>query len=243
MSHLVIGLAICAALFIYPGGACVVCAWLLVLVGVRWGRRTAVPLALPWPAHSATEWLAAGFLSALVVVPLSWPADPIAQISVGGLSGLGLGGIPLSLAGLWALGWLGRNRWQSTGAISLVLAWSLGLIVLAMITKSPGWAGILGPVALGQELLRAGLGLVALIALPWFGGPDPERNLFTAAAWAAWLAVDLSLLVPALQSLQFPAILGSWWALSLAASLSAVAATRGVQRLRTRPNSPATGRM
>lgn len=243
MSHLLIGLAICAALFIYPGGACLVCAWLLVLVGVRAGGREAGVLARPWPTHSAPEWLAAGLLSALVVVPLAWGADPIAQISVGGLSGLGLGGIPLSLAGLWALGWLGRNRWQSTGAISLALAWSLGLIVLAMITKSPGWAGILGPAGLGQELLRGGLGLVALIALPWFGGPDPARNLFTAAAWAAWLAVDLSLLVPALESLQFPAVLGSWWAFSLAASLLAVVATRGVQWLRSRRAYAATDRM
>jgi hypothetical protein len=243
VSHLLIGLAICAALFIYPGGACLVCAWMLVLVGVRVGGREAGILARPWPTQSAAEWLVAGSLSALVVVPLSWPADPIAQISVGGLSGLGLGGIPLSLAGLWALGWLGRNRWQSTGAISLTLAWSLGLIVLAMLTKSPGWAGILGPAPLGQELLRGGLGLVALIALPWFGGPDPERNLFTAAAWAAWLAVDLSLLLPALESLPFPAVLGSWWAFSLAASLLAVAATRGGHWLRSRRNYPATGRM
>lgn len=242
MSHLLIGLAICAALLIYPGGVCLVGAWLLVLGGTRLVHRRPKITAVPWPDRRPPDWLLAGFLSALVVVPLSWPANPIGQISAAGLSGLGMGGIALTLAGLWSLGWIGPDRLRSTRAVPGLLAWSVGLIILATIMRAPGWGELLGSADLAQKLLRGGLGVVALLALPWFAGPFPERDLFTAAAWAAWLAVAFSLLFPALQSLQFPVVLGSWWAGSLAAGLiSALGASWRSRWIGTHRRGAATG--
>ena len=244
MSHLLIGLAVCAAVLIYPGGVCLVGAWLLLLGGARLVHRGPGITAAPWPNHRPTDWLLAGFLSALVVVPLSWPADPIRQISASGLSGLGLGGIALTVAGLWSLGWIGQARLRSTRAVPGLLAWSLGLIILATIMRAPSWGELLGSADLAQQLLRGGLGLVALLAMPWFAGPFPDQDLFTAAAWAAWLAVALSLIIPVLQALPFPLVLGAWWAGSMAAGLiSALGASWRSRWMGTHRHGAATGRI
>ena len=210
MSHILIALALCAALVIYPGGASALVALWLVSRPSRSPSRVSGLRQRIQVAHPNGAWLGAGLLCGLVVLPLPWGGSPVAQINVGGLAGPGLGGLALSLLGLWVLESFGRASSRLQGSTLISLGWALGLVVFAVALRAPGWTGVMSGGGLGAELARLGLGLVSIVAIPWAGGSDP-RHLLTAAAWAARLALSLSLVLPQLASLPAPVALGIWW--------------------------------
>ncbi|MHB8323386.1 MAG: hypothetical protein ACYDEA_00545 [Candidatus Dormibacteria bacterium] len=244
MSHILIALALCAALVIYPGGASAVVALWLVSAQSKFpwtifGRGEFLRSGRPGGA-----WLGAGALCGLVVLPLPWAGNPVTQMDVGGLGGASLGGLALSLLGLFWLESMGRAGRRPVLAALLSLGWALAVVALAVALRAPGWAGVIGGSGLGAELARLALGLSAIIAIPWVGGSDPQHDICTAAAWSARLALGLSLVVPQLAALPAGAALGIWWGACLLLAAAWAGGLRGVaQHLGMVTGSAATDRM
>ncbi len=244
MSHILIALALCAALVIYPGGASAVIALWLVRAPSKSGWTISGLGELFRSGRPGGGWLGAGVLCGLVVLPLPWGGNPVVQMGVGGLGGASLGGLALSLLGLFWLESMGRAGRRPLLAALISLGWALAVVALAVALRAPGWAGVIGGSGLGAELARLALGLGAIVALPWAGGSDPQHDICAAAAWSARLALGLSLVLPQLASLPAGAALGIWWAACLLLGVAWAGGLRGVaEHLGMVPGRAGTDRM
>lgn len=219
MNHLLFGFALCAALVIYPGGLAALVASVAGGVAQRWFRPPARPgwlgaaIERPW---SSVLGLA---LAGIVLAPMPWPDNPVAPIGISWASGSDLGGIALSLGGLWALELLGSSQSRRGWVLTILGTWTLGLVLLALAVQSDSWSGILTAGGLGAELGRLVLAGLALSALPWVLRGAPGGTSVKGAAWAAGAGIALLLALPQLQAVPFPVALAAWWVLLLVLGL------------------------
>ena len=219
MNHLLFGFALCAALAIYPGGLAALVASLaggagqLLLRGPGRPRWVAEAVSSPW---SSLLGLA---LAGLVLAPMPWPDNPVAPVGISWASGSNLGGIALSLSALWALQLLGSAQSRRGWVLTLLGAWSLGLVLLALAVHSGSWAGVLTAGGLGAELGRVLLAALGLCSLPWVMMGPPGGASLRGSGWAAGAGVALLLALPQLQAVPFPVVLVAWWALLVALGL------------------------
>ncbi|HUY55588.1 MAG TPA: hypothetical protein VMV23_10555 [Candidatus Nanopelagicaceae bacterium] len=246
MSHVGVALALCAALMVYPGGVSAAVGLGLIQIG--------------WPGPSGLEglrrriraaalnhtWLGAGLLCGLVMLPLPWGGSPSFHLDAGGSSGIGVGGVAVSLLALWVLESWARAPRGLPGATLLGLSWSLGLVGLAAALRAPTWAGVMSAGGLGAEMVRLGLGLTSLVGVSWVAVGHPRRGIATTAAGAARLAISLSLLLPQLQTLPAWSVLAIWWGSCGLLGLAGAGAGSGrklLRRLGIVPGGALTGRM
>ncbi|MHB1501672.1 MAG: hypothetical protein ACYCYK_11000 [Candidatus Dormibacteria bacterium] len=195
MSHILIGLALCAGLLIYPGGVTLVGLSVLLASGASW-----------WRSPRSWAWADAGpsfvplLLASLVVIPLPWPGSPLVGLDVAGLGRVGVGGVALSAMGLLGLDLLapalGPDRW-------IRLLWSglsvTAILVLAELVSAADWSSLLGASGVGAEGGRLLAGGLCLLAAPWTAGSQPELRLCSASAWTARVCVATFLVLPQLQ--------------------------------------------
>lgn len=244
MSHVRVALALCAALMVYPGG--VSAAVGIGLLQIGWpgpggldGLRGRIRAA----ALNHT-WLGAELLCGLVMLPLPWGGSPSFHLDAGGSTGIGIGGVAVSLLALWVLESWARAPRRFPGATLLALSWSLGLVGLAAALRAPTWAGVMGAGGLGAELVRLGLGFTSLVSVPWVAGGHPRRGIATTAACAARLAISLSLLLPQLQTLPAWLVVAIWWgSCGLLGLAGAESGRELLRRLGIVPGGAVTGRM
>ncbi len=211
MSHILIGLAVCASLLIYPGGLTLLCgAWLLSkgssMAAAGWRRRTQVdktivPLAL----------------ASLAVVPLPWPGNPALALTAGGLSQVGVGGLGLTALGLLGMElWLANGKRTSSPHTLLPVLTVLAILVLAEVVAAPDWASLLAATGTGAEAGRVGVGVACLLAFPWASGDPAGSRLAVACAAATRFAVAAFLIFPQVARTPVWLGLGVWLAACLA---------------------------
>ncbi|MGC2192260.1 MAG: hypothetical protein WA751_07985 [Candidatus Dormiibacterota bacterium] len=219
MNHLLFGFALCAALAIYPGGLAVLVASVVgggAQLWLRPGARTgwiSGGVEGPW-----SSLLALG-LAGAVLAPMPWPDNPVAPVGISWASGSNLGGLALSLGGIWALVLLGSRQPRRGWVLTILGSWSLGLVLLALAVHSGSWSGVLTAGGLGAELGRVVLAAVGICSLPWVLMGGPGGSSVRGAAWATGAGVALFLALPQLQAAPFPVILAGWWALLAALGL------------------------
>jgi hypothetical protein len=236
VNHLLVGFAICAALSIYPGGLTVLVAALagsagpvLVRPGARWRREEF------WNrlSRNSAATLLGVALAGLVLAPMPWPGNPVAPLGVSWASGSDLGGLALTLSGLWALHLVGSARAHEGRVLALLGAWSLGLILLAMAVHAATWSGVLTAGGLGAEVGRVLLAVAWLGLMPWALADAPGGAAVRDCAAVAGTGVALFLMLPQIQATPTLVVLPAWWALLLALGLACAAARRwGIGTLR-----------
>ena len=248
MSHVRVALALCAALVVYPGGVSAAVGLGLIQTGRLAPASRARLLGWVRSTRVNPTWLGAGLLCGLVVLPLPWGGSPSFHLDAGGSNGMGLGGVAGSLLALWVLeAWAQPARHRPLLTL-VALAWSLGLVGLAVALRAPTWAGVMAAGGAGAELARVALGLASLLSVLWIvtgTGPDhPRDGAVIAGARAARLALSLSLLLPQLQTLPAWAVMAIWWG---CCGLLGLAGAGGGQDLLRRfgivPGGALTGRM
>lgn len=212
MNHLLFGFALCAALAIYPGGVAVIVAAMAggsarLLRGQA--NRSSLRGLLPSPVGALLGLV----LAALVVAPLPWPDNPVAPVGISWASGSDLGGIALSLSGLWGFQLLGSTDAQRGRTLTLAGVWSLGLVLLALALHSATWSGVLSAGGLGAEVGRVLLAVAWLCGLPLLLGGAPDGLSIRGFGWAAGAGMCLLLALPQLQSAPFPLAVAGWWGL------------------------------
>ena len=213
MNHLLFGFALCAALVIYPGGLAIVAASFAASAGRLLIRSPSPPDWIAAAVERPWSSLLGLALAGLVLAPIPWPDNPVAPVGISWASGSNLGGISLSLGGLWALQLLGSGQPRRGWVLIYLGAWSLGLVLLASAVHSGNWSGVLTAGGPGAEVGRVGLALVGAGALPWVLGAPPGGLSATGAAWAASSGMVLILALPQLQAVPFPVAIAAWWAL------------------------------
>ncbi len=213
MSHLLAAFALCAAVAVYPGGA----ALLFGVVCAEWGagRPPWVCWRPPSRLGSPGEWLVALALGSVVLLPVTLTANPASSVSFGAGTSAPVGGVVMSVAGVWGLLVLTRHRqYLSVGAV-LVALWTLGILLFALAMTSPDWASILGARGWGAEVGRLLLSLLAAGAgLTLRDDPRlrfPGSPLLPAAR-ASLAALVLILAFPQLRSAPVGLLLLGWWA-------------------------------
>ncbi|MGC1184254.1 MAG: hypothetical protein WBA31_03760 [Candidatus Dormiibacterota bacterium] len=226
MNHLLFGFAVCAALAIYPGGlAAMVAALAGGLAPLALDRRKGWADWAARPANS-TGLLLGLALAGLVVAPMPWPDNPVSPIGISWAAGSSLGGIALSLSGLWALQLLGSKGLWRPLVVVLLGIWSMGLLTMALVVHTGNWAGVLDAGGLGAELGRVGLAVLGIACLPLALGGAPGGLSLRSAAWAAGAGMALLLALPQLQAVPFPVAFGAWWVLMVALGLAWSAGAR-----------------
>ena len=216
MSHILIGLALCGALLIYPGGATIGVAALLLAWAPRKLRGRGTPAFMLWRASRGPTVLGAGGLAGLVVLTLPWPSNPIVSMSFASLSDTGVGGVALSVLAVTALdAWAaaGQSRMAARFACSALSA--LSLVLLAELLRSPQWGQLLTEGGAGPAMGRFAVAGLLLILAPWAAGPAPERDVRGAADWTARLAIALFLCFPELRVLPVAGTIACVWAAAL----------------------------
>ncbi|HVB13426.1 MAG TPA: hypothetical protein VNH38_01545 [Candidatus Dormibacteraeota bacterium] len=228
MNHLLFGFALCASLAIYPGGLAVLVGSLVGGAAQLGARRGGLRGWLAEAVIRSWSSMLGLALAGLVLAPMPWPDNPVAPVGISWAAGSNLGGIALSLSGLWALQLLGSSQPRRGWVLLLLGSWSVGLVLFALAVHSGSWSGILTAGGLGAEVARVGLAVLGLGSLPWVLWGAPGGSSLRGAAWAAVAGVALFLALPQLQSAPFPAVLIAWWALLAALGLAwAVVATWG----------------
>ncbi len=209
MNHLLFGFAVCAALAIYPGGLAALAASLAggaaqLFLTTRQNRSPITSLGRPWSSLMGIA------LAGFVLAPLPWPDNPVAPVEISWASGTEMGGVALSLAGIWGLVLLGSSQHRRGWAICSLGAWSLGIVLLSTAVGANSWEGILNAGGLGAELGRVGLAGLGLLTLPWALAGAPGGTSTRGLAWAAGTGAYLFLALPQLQSVLFPVALLAW---------------------------------
>jgi hypothetical protein len=231
VNHLLFGFALCAALAVYPGGLAVVVAALAgggaTLLRRGAGGWTACLGAMPSPFRLILGLMLAG----LVLAPMPWPDNPVAPVTVSWASGSDLGGIGLTLAGLWALQLLGAGRSRDGRALAAAGAWSLALVALALAVHSATWSSLLSAGGLGAELGRLLLAVLALATLPLVLGGPPGGVSLRSCGWAAGAGMALLLALPQLRTAPFGLALVAWWVLLALLGLAWWAGSAGGPRV------------
>ncbi|HEY6537618.1 MAG TPA: hypothetical protein VI138_01090 [Candidatus Dormibacteraeota bacterium] len=238
MNHLLFGFALCAALAIYPGGLAALVAALVATL-----PRMALPREVKQgPVQLLSlrpgELLLGLGLAGLVLAPMPWPDNPLAPIGISWAEGSSVGGIALSLGGLWTLLLLGRTRVRRGRALALLGGWSLGLVMLGLAVHSGTWAGALTARGPGAELGRVALAVVGVVALALLLPLPPRAAGLANVAWAAGLGLNLLLALPRLLTVAFPLAILAWWGLVLVAALVGSAGARWGGKLRRVPGDP-----
>lgn|GEM_PF-5687720 len=207
MNHVLIGLALCAALLIYPGGLTVAAsAWTLALGaggsakgaldGLRSDRE---PLLL----------VCALLLGSLTMASLPWSGSPLASLSLAGLTSVGLGGVALTVLGLLALDSMinfevaGGPRWLGASAAS-----AIAVLILAEALGTSQWTTILAEPGTGALLGRLAVGLLCLLVAPLASGRQPGVAPISAIAWSVRFGMAALLCFPVLRLVPFEADLG-----------------------------------
>ncbi len=211
MSHILIGLALCAGILLYPGALTLLAASFLLALAASPSRW-----ASSWSWGDPGRMLVPAALGSLAVVPLPWPGSPLRALSVGGLTQVGIGGLALTLLGLLGLDLLIAEERPHRHIRVLVSATSLAaILILAEVLAAPDWTTLLATPGPGAEAGRVGLGLICLLAAPWAAGPDPGVEPIEACAWAARMSVALFLVFPQVGGLPVWEGMGAWLLVSL----------------------------
>ncbi|MGA7173574.1 MAG: hypothetical protein WCB86_09965 [Candidatus Dormiibacterota bacterium] len=230
MNHLLFGFALCAALAIYPGGLAVLVASLVGGGAQLWFPPNSRPGWLTGAVERPWSSLLGLAVAGTVLAPVPWPDNPVAPVGISWASGSTVGGIALTLGGLWALLLLGSNQPHRGSVLAILAGWSLGLVILATAVHSGSWSGVLSAGGAGAEAGRVGLAGVAICVLPWVLRGAPGGTSVRGAAWAATAGLALFLALPQLQAVPFPVALAAWWSLLGAISLGwAAGANWGVR--------------
>jgi hypothetical protein len=226
MNHLLLGFALCATLAIYPGGLAALVAALAGGViqfwpgnGEGWGRQA-------WLPGSLGGFFLGLALAGLALAPMPWPDSPVAPIAISWAAGSSVGGITLTLVGLWLLQLLGSKQPEQGWHLGLVATWSMGLVSLALAVHSGSWSGVLNAGGLGAELGRVCLATLGLVLLPLVLRRAPGGVSLSSAAWAAGTGVALLLALPQIQATPFPVAIAAWWGLMAAIGLGWAASAR-----------------
>ncbi len=217
MSHLLLVLALLAGLAIYPGGVSLLGASAIALLAFHLGRGR--PLS-----SAAFPSLAVLTGAELVALSLPWPGSPLLQLGSLGLAAAPLASLPMTVLGvLWGgRGQRGRGR-AGLEVLYPALVSSL-LLGLALILRSPGWAGVLSARGAGAEVGRVAVAVVVLGSLPlWAGTPGSPSG---AVRWSAIGAACVFLLIPAVAGWPVVVGLGVWGGSALALGGAAGVAAR-----------------
>ncbi|HVD04324.1 MAG TPA: hypothetical protein VNF75_09385 [Candidatus Dormibacteraeota bacterium] len=213
MSHILIGLALCAALFIYPGGVTIAAPAALMAWPKLWSRGGFASWRRQWRTTPIATVMGAWGLAGLAVLSLPWPGNPALGMSFAGLTQAGVGGVALTVLGLTGLeGWAGGDSPRRGVRFGFSALGALSVVLLAELLRAQGWQQILAAGGPGPELGRLAVGALLLVSAPWAGGTDPEVDPRTAAAWAARLAIALFVCFPQLRFLPVAVSLGALWA-------------------------------
>lgn len=224
MNHVLIGLALCAALLIYPGGLTLAASAWALAVGARGSVRGS--LSGLGSGLDPVFVVSAILLGTLTMASLPWSGSPLAALSIAGLTSVGLGGVALTVLGLLALDSLinlqvpGGGRWLAASVSSAV-----AVLLLAEVLGTAQWAAILAAPGPGALLGRLAVGLLCLVVAPWASGPHPYLTSLSGLAWAVRFGVAVLICFPALRLLPFELdlvvilagslALGTAWALAL----------------------------
>lgn len=204
MSHILIGLALCAGVLLYPGGLALLGASCLLALGSSIGRRAS------WRVWAARAWLPLG-LGSLAVIPLPWPGNPLLALSVGGLSQVGVGGLALTVLGILALELRVAAGEPDRGARVIASTASMAaLVILAEVLRAPDWGSLLAAPGPGAEAGRLGLGAICLLAAPWAAGQELGADADGTCAWAARASVAGFLVIPQVSGWPVWAGIGGW---------------------------------
>lgn len=219
MNHLLFGFALCASLAIYPGGLTTLVAALAGGSAALLPRRRSRPALTGMLPSPLASFLGLA-LATMVVAPMPWPDNPVAPVGISWAAGTNLGGIAVSLSGLWGLQLLASGQPQRGRSLALTGSCSLGMVLLALALHSDSWSGLLGAGGLGAELGRVLLAALWLCCLPLVLGGPPGGLSIRAFGWAAGAGMCLLLGLPQLQSAPFPLVLVAWWSLLAALGLA-----------------------
>jgi hypothetical protein len=217
VSHLLLLLALMAGLAIYPAGVTLLGASAAALLAFHLGRGRRLA-SLPLPSMAVL----AG--AELVALSLPWPGSPLLQLGSLGLAAAPLASLPMTVLGvLW--GRPGDSRGLRFGLEVLypVLV-SLMLLGLALVLRSPGWAGLLSARGAGAEIGRVAVAVAILGSLPlWAGSPGSPSGAFR---WTSLAGACAFLLIPAMAGWPVVVGLAVWGSCALVLGGAAGAAGR-----------------
>jgi hypothetical protein len=206
LNHILIGLALCAGVLLYPGGLTLLGASCLLAVGATLGR----PPVSRWRVPGGSRWVPLG-LASLAVIPLPWPGSPLLELSVGGLSQAGVGGLALSVLGLFGLEMLIAADQPDRPLRVLASAASLlAILILAEALGAADWGSLLAAPGPGAEAGRLGIAAICLLVGPWAAGRELGVEAKVTCAWAVRASIFGFLALPQVAGLPVWPVLGGW---------------------------------
>lgn len=193
MNHVLLAFALLAAGCLYPAGLSLAAAGAAAAGGGWVAAHPHRSAPLPTPAGAGTAFGAA----ALLVLPLPLSGNPLFQLQSLGVATTQIGGVALSLLGLFLLRPTRGRGGRQVVSVGAGVVFAILLIAFAIALRSPGWLSLVEAGGGGAEAGRIALGLAGLVLIAvWVDPGNPavgERLRFAALA-----AVSLILLVPVL---------------------------------------------